>query len=231
MIIAEDGLAKDSQLDEDGNGLLPHRRNGQRRIQSSTDALQHLPCYPAPLPFTTRYSPPTSPLRYFFVFLGGGSHLGIEKSLTARDVTGRCVFFIRSGNLLHIWGVFPNKKSRNPGEQGKNPLEKIQTNTVETAPRDCRLLFFVVVEDVLINPLMSQTPDMIPTPTWIRDKPLQALAVATRCCISGSAKTQGKKHKATLARRCLQMRGSGKCSICLKLALKVLVAISARKKI
>ena len=53
---------------------------------------------------------------------------GTEKTMTVRDVTGFCAFFFarKSGNFLHIFGRFPTKLYRKPGEKGNNPLEKIQ---------------------------------------------------------------------------------------------------------
>ena len=55
-----------------------------------------------------------------------------------------------------FWGDCHTKLHCEPWEKGKHPLENIQKNPVETAPRSCRFLSRVVVERVLImNPLFS----------------------------------------------------------------------------
>ena len=84
----------------------------------------------------------------FFPVLNSGP----KKTMTATDVTGFYALFSarKSGNFLYILGLFLKLHSK-PREKGKNPLEKIQKNPVETAPRNCRFLSLVVVERVLIN--------------------------------------------------------------------------------
>ena len=77
-----------------------------------------------------------------------------KKTMTAKDVTGFCAFFSprKSGNFLHILAAIslPNYTVNLGKQEKKNPLEKIQINPVETAPRNCRFLSLVVVGRVLI---------------------------------------------------------------------------------
>ena len=73
---------------------------------------------------------------------------GPKKTMAATDVTGFSAFLRpETGNFLH----FLTKLHSKPGEKGKSPLEKIQKNLVEIAPRNCRFLSLVVVERVLMN--------------------------------------------------------------------------------
>ena len=74
-----------------------------------------------------------------------------QKTMTATDVTGFYAVFLRPeiGQFSpHPSGHFLTKLHRKPGEKGKKPLEKIQKNPEETAPRNCRFLSLVVVERV-----------------------------------------------------------------------------------
>ena len=48
-----------------------------------------------------------------------------------------------------FWVDFPTELRSEPGEKGRNPLEKIQNNRVELAHRNCRFLSLVMAEGVL----------------------------------------------------------------------------------
>ena len=96
-----------------------------------------------------------------------------KKPMTATDVTGFYAFFSarKSAIFSTFWGHFLKLHSK-PGEKGKNPLEKIQRNPVETAPRNCRILSLVVVERVLSLALfwlfctVDEAPSLAMGPHW-----------------------------------------------------------------
>ena len=75
-----------------------------------------------------------------------------KKAMTARDVTGFYAFFSarQSGNFLtHFGAVYLLNCTANLEKKDKNPLEKTQKNSMETAPRKCRFLSLVVVDRAL----------------------------------------------------------------------------------
>ena len=71
-------------------------------------------------------------------------------------------------------------------KRGKSPLEKIQKNPVETAPRNCRFLSFVVVEHVLIPCHSRDLAHVRAHESW---RPLGSLRLLAMFCFFTTAST------------------------------------------